>query len=127
MLEMFLKLKARQILNMMIEPPEELGTRLYRCDQIFVLDPLKEMLEVKELYGLFVIDRKEATIGLLEGKKIKILQKLESGVPGKSKKGGQSAARYRRVIEGKAKDFFFERIYALAIQCRNANLLALGP
>ena len=89
-----------------IEPPEELGTRLYRCDQVFVLDPLKEMLEVKELYGLLVIDRKEATIGLLEGKKIKILQKLESGVPGKIRAGGQSAARYSRVIEGKAKDFF---------------------
>jgi len=89
-----------------IEPPEELATRLYRCDQVFVVDPLKEMLAPKDVYGLFVIDRKEATIGLLEGKKIKILQKLESGVPGKSKKGGQSANRYRRVIEGKTKDFF---------------------
>jgi len=89
-----------------IEPPEELTTRLYRCDQVFVLDPLQEMLEVKELYGLLVIDRKEATIGLLEGKKIKILQKLQSGVPGKIRAGGQSAARYSRVIEGKAKDFF---------------------
>ena len=90
----------------MIEPPEELGTRLYRCDQVFVLDPLKEMLEVKELYGLFVIDRKEATIGLLEGRQVKVLQKLESGVPGKIRAGGQSANRYARIIEGKAKDFF---------------------
>jgi peptide chain release factor subunit 1 len=89
-----------------IEPPEELGTRLYRCDQNFVLDPLKEMLEAKEVYGLFVIDRKEATIGMLEGKRIKILQKFESGVPGKVAAGGQSAPRYRRVIEGKAKDFY---------------------
>lgn len=89
-----------------IEPPEDLTTRLYRCDQIFVLDPLKEMLEVKELYGLLVIDRKEATIGLLEGKKIRVLQKLQSGVPGKIRAGGQSAHRYERVIEGKAKDFF---------------------
>lgn len=89
-----------------IEPPEELTTRLYRCDQVFVVDPLKEMLEVKELYGLLVIDRKEATIGVLEGKKINVLQKLESGVPGKSAAGGQSAARYARTIEGKAKDFF---------------------
>lgn len=88
------------------EPPEKLSVRLYRCDQIFILDPLKEMLDTKELYGLFVLDRQEATIALLEGKKIKILQKLESGVPGKSQKGGQSSNRYRRVIEGKAKDFF---------------------
>jgi len=92
----------------MIVPPEELKTRLYRCDQIFILEPLKEMLEVKEVYGLFVIDRKEATIGLLEGKKIKILQHLESGVPGKIRVGGQSAHRYERIIEGKAKDFYRE-------------------
>jgi len=97
----------------MIEPPEALTTRLYRCDQIFIIDPLKEMLEVKELYGLFVIERKEATIGLLEGKKIKILQHFESGVPGKVRVGGQSAARYHRITEGKAKDFYRECADAL--------------
>lgn len=96
-----------------IEPPEELTTRLYRCDQVFVVDPLKEMLEIKEVYGLFVIDRQEATIGLLEGKKIKVLQKIESGVPGKQKKGGQSSNRYRRIIEGKARDFYKECADAL--------------
>jgi len=72
-----------------IVPPEELNMRLYRCDQIFILDPLKDMLQVKEVYGLFVIERQEATIGLLEGKKIKILQHLDSGVPGKTRAGGQ--------------------------------------
>jgi peptide chain release factor subunit 1 len=92
----------------MIVPPEELGMRLYRCDQVFILDALKEMLEVKELYGLFVIERKEATIGLLEGKKIKILQHLDSGVPGKTRAGGQSSQRYERIVEGKAKDFYRE-------------------
>jgi len=96
-----------------IEPPEPLGVRLYRCDQVFVIDPLKEMLEIKELYGLFVIDRKEATLGLLEGKKIKILQQLESGVPGKTAAGGQSSNRYRRIVEGKARDFFKECADAL--------------
>ena len=91
-----------------IEPPEKLSARLYRCDQIFILEPLKEMLEVKELYGLFVIERKEATIGLLEGKKIKVLQHVESGVPGKVRVGGQSSQRYHRITEGKAKDFYRE-------------------
>jgi len=73
----------------MIEPPKKLGIRLYRCDQKFVLEPLKEMLEVSEVYGLVVIDRNEATIGLLEGKQIKKLQHMTSGVPGKTEKGGQ--------------------------------------
>ncbi len=71
------------------EPPEELGVRLYRCDQTFVLDPLEEMLEIKEVYGLLVIERKEATIGLLIGKKIKTLQHVDSFVPGKVRAGGQ--------------------------------------
>jgi len=88
------------------EPPEELNVRLYRCDQTFVLEPLEEMLEIKELYGLVVIERQEATIGLLIGKKIKVLQKFDSMVPGKTNKGGQSAARYGRIRENIAKEFF---------------------
>ncbi len=88
------------------EPPEELGVRLYRCDQTFVIDPLDEILEIKELYGLIVIERNEATIGLLVGKKIKVLQKFESFIPGKTNKGGQSAARYARIRDNMAKEFF---------------------
>ncbi len=88
------------------EPPEEMNMRLYRCDQTFVLDPLEEMLEIKELYGLVVIERKEATIGLLIGKKIKVLKHIDSFVPGKIRAGGQSAARFSRITEGLAKDFY---------------------
>ena len=89
-----------------IEPPQELRTRLYRCDQVFILDSLKEMLEADEVYGLVAMDRKEATIALLEGKQVKILRKLSSGVPGKYKAGGQSAARFDRIREGMAKEFY---------------------
>jgi len=88
------------------EPPEELNVRLYRCDQNFVLDPLEEMLEIKEVYGLMVIERQEATLGLLIGKKIKILQKFDSMVPGKTNKGGQSSARYSRIRDNMAKEFY---------------------
>jgi len=88
------------------EPPEELSIRLYRCDQTFVLEPLDEMLEEKEVYGLIVIERNEATLGLLIGKKIKVLHKFDSYIPGKTNKGGQSAARYARIREGMAKEFF---------------------
>jgi peptide chain release factor subunit 1 len=70
------------------------------------MEPLEEMLEVKEIYGLIVIDRKEAAIGLLIGKKIKMLQHFDSFVPGKTTKGGQSSARYGRIREGLAKEFF---------------------
>ena len=72
-----------------VEPIQPLKTRLYRCDKEFVLDALKEQLEIKEVYGLLVMDRKEATIGMLIGKRIEVLQKMTSGVPSKVRAGGQ--------------------------------------
>jgi len=89
-----------------IEPPQGLKVRMYRCDKEFVLEPLKEMMAVKEVYGLVAMDRKEATLALLEGKQIKILRKMTSGVPGKYKTGGQSANRFERLREGAAKEFY---------------------
>src|SRR3989344_4574296 len=89
-----------------IEPPKPLKVRMYRCDQVFVTEPLRDMLQTDEVYGLIVIDRQEATIGLLEGKQIKVLRHLTSGVPSKVRAGGQSAARFHRVTEGLAKEFF---------------------
>jgi len=72
-----------------IEPPQPLKTRLYRCDQTFVTDLLEEMTEAKEIYGLIVMDRREATIGILRGTMIQTLNHMTSGVPGKQKAGGQ--------------------------------------
>lgn len=89
-----------------IEPPQPLKTRLYRCDKEFVLDALREMLEVNEVYGLLVMDRKEATIGLLIGKRIETIQKMTSGVPSKVRAGGQSSQRFHRITEGLTKEFY---------------------
>lgn len=89
-----------------IEPPDPLTTRLYRCDQTFVLDILKRQLEVKETYGLIVIDNREANIGLLKGTAVIELMELTSGVPGKIKAGGQSQQRFARLREGAAHDFY---------------------
>ncbi len=72
-----------------VKPAVPLNTRMYRCDKEFILDPLKEMLEVAEVFGLLVMDRKEATIGLLKGKRIEPLQKMTSGIPSKVRAGGQ--------------------------------------
>jgi len=89
-----------------IEPPLDLRVKLYRCDQEFVLAPLQDMIKAKDIFGLIVIDRNEATIGVLEGKNIKVFRKLTSGIPGKFKAGGQSAQRFERGIEGLAKSFY---------------------
>lgn len=89
-----------------IEPPKKLKIKIYRCDQTFVVEPLKEMLETDECYGLVIIERNEASIGMLDGKHIKLLQHMTSGIPGKTKCGGQSAARFSRIRDSLAKDFF---------------------
>ncbi len=89
-----------------IEPPEPITTRLYRCDQTFVLDILKQQLEVKDFYGLIVMDNREATIGLLKGTAVIELNNMTSGVPGKIKSGGQSQQRFARLREGAAHDFY---------------------
>ncbi|MBU0979923.1 MAG: peptide chain release factor aRF-1 [Nanoarchaeota archaeon] len=89
-----------------VEPPVPLKTRIYRCDKEFQLDLLRVMLESKEIYGLIVMDRREANIALLKGKAIIPLVSSHSYVPGKFKAGGQSAARFARLREGAAKDFY---------------------
>ncbi|MFH1821555.1 MAG: peptide chain release factor aRF-1 [Methanobacteriota archaeon] len=88
-----------------IEPPEPVSIRMYRCDQEFVLDPLKEMIQVKEIIGLFVMDRRETTFATLRGKHVEILRKLTSAVPGKHSKGGQSSRRFERLIEIAAHEY----------------------
>jgi peptide chain release factor subunit 1 len=89
-----------------IEPPKKLKVKIYRCDQTFVLDPLKEMLDTDEVYGLLIIERNEASIGILDGKHIKLLQRMTSGIPGKTRAGGQSSQRFARIRESAAKEFF---------------------
>jgi len=87
-----------------IEPPLPLKTRMYRCDKEFVLELLRDMLEIKEVYGLVIVDRRDANVAYLKGKTIVPLLKTHSEVPGKSRAGGQSAARFERLREGAKKD-----------------------
>ncbi len=80
-----------------IVPPEPVPLYKYHCDSTFYLKPLKDMLKEKKLYGLVVIDRREATIGLLKGKRIEVLAHTTSMVPGKHRQGGQSSVRFERL------------------------------
>src|SRR3990170_569449 len=89
-----------------IEPPEPVASFLYRCDSKFYTEPLHEMLTEKEVYGLLVIDRSEATLGLLRGKRIEVIKNLQSLVPSKHRMGGQSARRFERLIEIAAHEWY---------------------
>lgn len=80
-----------------VYPPEPLGLYMYRCSSNFELEPLKAMLEEKYVYGLLVIDRREAYWGFLRGNRIEPVGGSTSTVPGKQRKGGQSSARFQRL------------------------------
>ena len=83
-----------------IVPPVPIKSRIYRCDKTFVLEPLREMVQERKIYGLISIDRQEGTVAYLKGKSIEIIKSLESNVPGKIKAGGQSQQRFARIREG---------------------------
>jgi peptide chain release factor subunit 1 len=80
-----------------IEPPEPLNLYMYRCSSRFELDPLRQMLTEKSVYGLLVIDRREAYFGFLRGNRIEPVSGVTSTVPGKQRKGGQSSVRFQRL------------------------------
>lgn len=89
-----------------IEPPLILNIRIYRCDKTFVTDILENMMLEHRVYGLVVMDRRDANLALLKGKTIIPLQKTHSEVPGKFKAGGQSAQRFARIREGAVKEHY---------------------
>src|SRR3989337_4512581 len=43
---------VQDIQSWLFEPPRPLNIRLYRCDQRFITEPLKEMLAITEVYGI---------------------------------------------------------------------------
>jgi len=89
-----------------IEPAVPIQTRMYRCDKNFQLDLLRDMLEIKEMYGMVVLDARDAMLALLKGKSIVVLVSTHSHVPGKMKAGGQSSVRFARNREIAVHDHF---------------------
>jgi peptide chain release factor subunit 1 len=92
-----------------IEPPKDLSTFLYRCDDHFHVDILKDMLKDDNLIGFLAIDTKDAGWGLLYGNKIEVLRETSSGVAGKHRQGGQSARRFERLREMEL-TYYYNRI-----------------
>jgi peptide chain release factor subunit 1 len=92
-----------------IDPPKDLKTFLYRCDDHFHVDILKDMLKDDNLIGFLAIDAKDAGWGLLHGDKIEVLKETGSGVAGKHRQGGQSAKRFQKLREMEL-SYFFNRV-----------------
>lgn len=92
-----------------IDPPKDLNQYLYRCDDHFHVDILKDMLKDDNLIGFLAIDAKDAGWGLLHGDKIEVLSQTGSGVAGKHRQGGQSAKRFQKLREMEL-TYYFNRV-----------------
>ena len=89
-----------------MEPPQPIKANIYRCDSTFLLEPIESMLEAKDMYGLLVMDGRDATVALLKGTQVLVDKKIKSFAHSKVNKGGQSAQRYSRAIEESIDDYY---------------------
>jgi len=97
---------SERIETYVIVPPEPIHIYLYRCDARFHTEYLQEMLREKETYGILLIDSSGATLATLQGRRLEIVREMTSGVPGKTRAGGQSARRYERLREMRLQEYF---------------------
>jgi peptide chain release factor subunit 1 len=97
---------SERIETYVIIPPEPIRIYLYRCDARFHTEYLQEMLREKETYGILLIDASDATIATLQGRRLEIVMQMTSGVPGKTRAGGQSARRYERLRDMRLQEYF---------------------
>ena len=95
-----------------IVPPKDLTTFLYRCDDHFHVDILKDMLKDDNMIGILAIDAKDAGWGILHGDKLEVLKETGSGVAGKHRQGGQSAKRFQKLREMEL-TYYFNRVASI--------------
>ena len=89
-----------------IIPPKPINIFLYRCDDHFHIEILKDMLREEDEIGVISIDTSEAGLGIISGDRVSIVKVLTSGVGGKHRQGGQSARRFERLRETEINEFF---------------------
>ncbi len=92
----------------MFSPPEKVTLFFYRTDKQFHTEFLEDMIEESDVYGLIIVERDQATIGILRGARIEVLDEFEGFVPGKHMMGGQSQRRIDRIIEEMYENFLKE-------------------
>ncbi|ELZ09476.1 peptide chain release factor 1 [Halovivax asiaticus JCM 14624] len=105
--------RTEMVTQVLEGPPQPVESFRYHCDSDFLTEPLDNMLADQGLYGLVVLDRREANVGWLKGKRIEPVKSASSLVPGKQRKGGQSAQRFAR-LRLEAIDNFYQEVAGMA-------------
>jgi peptide chain release factor subunit 1 len=89
-----------------IVPPKPVQINLYRCDDHFWIDHIKEMLKDDKVMGIISIDTQETGLGILTGDRWQTIETLTSGVAGKHRQGGQSARRFERLRDNELNEYY---------------------
>jgi peptide chain release factor subunit 1 len=105
--------RTDMVTEVLENPPQPIQSFRYHCDSEFLTEPLEEMLGDKGLFGLIVLDRRESNVGWLKGKRVEPVKSASSLVPGKQRKGGQSAQRFAR-LRLEAIDNFYQEVAGMA-------------
>jgi peptide chain release factor subunit 1 len=105
--------RSEMVTRTLESPPQPIESFRYHCDAEFLLEPLAEMMADQGLFGLIVLDRREANVGWLRGKRVEPVKSASSLVPGKQRKGGQSAQRFAR-LRLEAIDNFYQEVAGMA-------------
>jgi len=101
--------RTDMVTEVLENPPQPIQSFRYHCDSAFLTEHLEEQLADKGLFGLIVLDRREANVGWLRGKRVEPVKSASSLVPGKQRKGGQSAQRFAR-LRLEAIDNFYQEV-----------------
>ena len=80
-----------------LEPPKPINASQYICDKYFHTEILEELLESDKTYGFIIVDGNGCLFGTLSGNTPKIISHFDVHLPGKTHRGGQSAARFGHV------------------------------
>ena len=89
-----------------VMPPKPVQISLYRCDDHFWTDHLREMMKDDKVIGILSIDTQETGIGILTGDRWEAVDSITSGVAGKHRQGGQSARRFERLRDNELNEYY---------------------
>ena len=86
--------------------PSPVSEFVYERGNRFETDVLDAAAGASKTFGLLVVERGGAALGLTENDDVQVVETFESDVMGKTKAGGQSAQRFERERERQKEEFF---------------------
>jgi peptide chain release factor subunit 1 len=88
---------GEKMIKIDLEPFKPINTSLYRCNNIFHTEELKELLVDNDKFGFLIMDGNGALFGSLQGNTKTIINQFKVDLPKKHGRGGQSANRFARI------------------------------